>query len=365
MSLVPSSQVAARVARVESRFEKLPDVLFNKVHAFLLPEDLASIFSTCRGLRAAADVSVRTLFRGIRECSYISDCYHLASKSSRVVKDYAQLFGIMPNLRSLTLSSESLHLVRFLQDGSPHSTRNLFKRVRTFTKQDILALEGVTVEILGFSRISQLTSLHVQGHNLGFSDESAQRIISGCPRLNTLTFSGCEELTDEGIRDLAKLKQLESVSFESCCRLSQRSAQVLAKTPSLTSVTVADGCVGIKHGSLDVLLDSPSLRRLSVGSFLGQNEGDQFRVMGVVAKKGRNLTHLSFKWYFRDITTWGAECLCEVAEGCKKLVFVDLSSFNKISSGRAAQITLAFKGVDVRMPRIAADMVDYDEDERP
>lgn len=345
MSLVPFSQVAtsspkrARVEERENRFKRLSAPLFNYVHTFLCPMERASVLPTCKRLRENAEAIWRMSLHGIRKVAdyrtSLSSHYHFANGIGCAMgwaTNYTELTDEMHSLRSLYLRvrytlSTPVSMERQSQIDYPRDWRGL---VADWEERAHAGFRQAVVDILASTRIKQLTSLSIisDKQDLGLSDTLARRITTGCPELEELTLMEARHaidphVTDAGLAGLGALTKLRSVRFECCHGLTKKTAVVLAKMTSLTSADLR-GCKGIKHESVDILLDSPSLRRLGAGDYWH----DQFERESLtrrILQKGGELTHLFVG------TELGKEVLIEIVNACGKLIHLDISDIYQYS----------------------------------
>jgi hypothetical protein len=88
------------------------------------------------------------------------------------------------------------------------------------------------------------------------SDESL-RIIAGFPRLETVAFTNCDFITDEGMRELAKLRRLRRVSAGLCVRLT--SAWLASMPPGVDARDEGSNSNYVEGYRAETLIDYPDL----------------------------------------------------------------------------------------------------------
>ncbi|MBI2743464.1 MAG: hypothetical protein HYX48_06060 [Chlamydiales bacterium] len=305
----------ARVEAGENRFKRFSKALFNYVHTFLDPRELAELLPTCKRLyKSAGDIYLMSS-REVRSVEDVLGWLKFSNESLRVPRNYTQVVDLMKNLRFLKLNGKGLF-----------SARAQREQVR---------------QILASKVVSQLTELHVSS---GLSNATAYDIATRCSELNTLHLNWCFDLTDEGTTRLTRLTKLHTASFYGSPRVSTKTAERLAKMPSLTGVNLM-GCLGMTHEAVSALLDAPSLRSLELGGINGDHDyQEQQRIAGVIAEKGGNLTHLVTLH-----TQYEPARFIQIASGCQQLIQLDMRAFDLPTASQRASLRSAMEEQNPRL----------------
>jgi hypothetical protein len=94
-------------------------------------------------------------------------------------------------------------------------------------------------------------------------DSVVLNVIKSCSRLTSLSFFGCQNITDLGLKELYTLKYLEQFSLGNCPRITDQSIMKLGS--SLLKDLTLRGCHRLTSSSIkEVVRRSPSLEKLNL-----------------------------------------------------------------------------------------------------
>ena len=130
-----------------------------------------------------------------------------------------------------------------------------------------LRLYDTSITGSGFRHVSSCKKVTVLLVNLSPLEDLALTEIGRMPQLKTLHITDGSRITDDGLRALASLRQLESLSL-SQCDISDAGLEKLDPPESLREVSLEDTHIG--NASVSLLARLPNVTRLSlVGSPVG------------------------------------------------------------------------------------------------
>jgi hypothetical protein len=98
-----------------------------------------------------------------------------------------------------------------------------------------------------------------------FSDAGLATLANlDLPRLNTVVFGRCTNVTDASLIYIAKLKNVTGLALVACPRITDAGLQTLAVMPSLTELSLR-GCTNITDKGLEYLATKSNWQRIEFG----------------------------------------------------------------------------------------------------
>jgi hypothetical protein len=106
----------------------------------------------------------------------------------------------------------------------------------------------------------EITSLEIRDYT--FKDEDLERVCRFCPRLSSLQLNGCVKLTDEGLKYLEQLSNLNFLNIGYCGLLTDKTLKSLTHFKNLKSLNI-DGCHQMTKMGLKVLAQHVNITTFS------------------------------------------------------------------------------------------------------
>lgn len=143
---------------------------------------------------------------------------------------------------------------------------------RTFPNLCTLFLTDTSPEIFltritskGFSAIARLGRLkNLRLYSSNVDDKDLRRLANGLPLLEHLNIGTCSNISDKGLRALAKVTTLTSLDLF-CCNITAKGMRSLRSLTGLTKLDIA-AVSDVDRAFVEQVAGIPSLRSLTVGS---------------------------------------------------------------------------------------------------
>lgn len=100
---------------------------------------------------------------------------------------------------------------------------------RSMTRLQTLNISGIRMSGHGLKQLTVFKELQtlIVTDNANLRDYGLEYLVHSVPQLQVLDVSGCEQLTDNGVKELAALKQLQILNLRRCAQVSDAGANAL------------------------------------------------------------------------------------------------------------------------------------------
>lgn len=211
--------------------------------------------------------------RGYQAISTLQNLKELNLAGAKNIRDGAKFIGNLMNLEDLDLRASSVvdsdlpalakltRLSRFRTDNTKvtgSGRLNLFVNLQKRSPLTVLKLEGGAVRRDGEENVTTIT---LSNRNNPTTDDHL-KLLQGFKLLTRLRIYNQKEISDAGIKHIEDLPRLEQVFLYRCDQLSDQTLATLAKIKSLKQIQIRSD--NITPAAAKHLVDLPLLESLSI-----------------------------------------------------------------------------------------------------